>query len=172
MEQIHEMGHEIGFHYEVLDKVKGDYKAAIILFKNELEQFPYNIETICMHGNPLTPWDNRDLWSHYDFKQFGILGEAYLSLDFSNIEYFSDTGRTWNNRYSIKDVTLTGRINNDTFLGTRALMEYIRHVSRPVCIVTHPQRWNDSYKSWIYEFISQSIKNMGKSGIKRMREKR
>ena len=172
IQQIHDMGHEIGFHYEVLDKAKGDYETAIGLFEQELKQFPCKVETICMHGNPLTPWDNRHLWSRYDYTKFGIIGEAYLSLDFSRIEYFSDTGRSWDDRYSVKDLTVVSGNNNKTFTGTRALIDYISIVSRPVCIVTHPQRWNDSYKSWAYELISQSIKNIGKSGIKHIRKKR
>jgi hypothetical protein len=166
IEKIHEMGHEIGFHYEVLDKTKGDFEAAFVLFQDELKQFPYKIETICMHGNPITPWDNRDLWSLYDYKKIGIIGEAYLSLDFKNIEYFTDTGRTWNDRYSIKDFCVGSRRGKPNIRGTHALIDYIRSSSHDICIVTHPQRWNDSYYRWLNELTSQSIKNCVKSGIK------
>ena len=171
IEQIYDMGHEIGFHYEVLDKAKGDFETAIALFGHELEQFPCKIETICMHGNPLTPWDNRDLWLSYDYKKFGILGEAYLSLDFSNIEYFSDTGRTWNDRYSVKDLTKRNENPKKTIKGTWALINYIKTISKSVCLVTHPQRWNDTWIPWLNELISQSVKNIGKSGIKHFKKR-
>lgn len=36
MSQIHELGHEIGYHYEVLDKAGGDCYKAVILFQKEL----------------------------------------------------------------------------------------------------------------------------------------
>ncbi len=172
IKQIQEMGHEIGFHYEVLDKAKGDYKKAIALFESELKQFPCNVETICMHGNPLTPWDNRDIWLHFDYKKFGITGEAYLSFDFSNIEYFSDTGRTWNDRYSVKDLTIRNESDKKTITGTRALINHIRRKSDPVCVVTHPQRWNDAWIPWTNELLSQSIKNIGKTGIKYVRKRK
>lgn len=101
--KIAEMGHEIGYHYETLDKAKGNYERAIQIFKYELDEFRKvaEIKTICMHRNPLAKWDSRDLWSQYDFKKFGILGEAYLSLN--NVIYLSDTGRTWEAKHKVKD---------------------------------------------------------------------
>lgn len=169
--QIHDMGHEIGFHYEVLDKTKGDYSKAIVLFEREIKQFPCNIETICMHGNPLTPWDNRDLWLNYDYKKFGITGEAYLSLDFSKIEYFSDTGRTWTDQYSVKDLTNRIECEKKTITDTQTLIDHINRASDRICVVTHPQRWNDATIPWLNELFSQSLKNIVKFGIKHLRRK-
>jgi hypothetical protein len=165
IQEIHDMGHEIGYHYEVLDKVNGDYSKAIKLFEHELSLFPYQIQTICMHGNPMTPWDNRDLWKKYDYKQFGLAGEAYLSLDFSKIRYFSDTGRAWHDRYSVKDITDNKDDRTTNISDTFDLVNYIHGLSEPLCIVTHPQRWNDAYDSWMLELVSQSVKNIGKRAI-------
>jgi len=50
-----------------------------------------------MHGNPLTAHDNRDISNENpqaEFDEFDLLGEAYLSMDFTDVTYFSDTGRT------------------------------------------------------------------------------
>jgi len=60
---MHDMGHEIGYHYEVLDKTKGDKEKAFILFEEELRMFREvtDVKTICMHGNPLVRWSNKDL---------------------------------------------------------------------------------------------------------------
>ena len=106
IKEIASMGHEIGYHYEVLDTAKGDFERAIGIFTKELEEFRKicNVNTICMHGNPLSPWDNRDLWKRYDFNEFGIIGEPYLSIDYETVFYFTDTGRNWNSRFSVKDV--------------------------------------------------------------------
>ena len=172
IQEIHDMGHEIGYHYEVLDKVKGDHEQAIELFEYELSLFPCPIRTICMHGNPMTPWDNRDLWKEYDYKKFGLAGEAYLSLDFSKIKYFSDTGRAWHDRYSVKDISGNRNDRLTNISDTSDLVNYIHEHSEPLCIVTHPQRWNDALIPWTSELFCQSIKNIGKSGIKLMRKKR
>jgi hypothetical protein len=172
MKKIHAMGHEIGFHYEVLDKANGDINKAIVFFENELKMFPFNIQTICMHGNPLTPWVNKDMWKDFDFKKYGIIGEAYLSINFSDLYYFSDTGRSWNGKYSVKDHSDSCNVKNQNITKTENLREFIRLNDGNYYIVTHPQRWNDALIPWTTELIFQSIKNIGKSGIKRMREKR
>lgn len=165
MEKIHGLGHEIGYHYEVLDKAKGDAGTAIGIFERELSLFPTPVRTICMHGNPITPWDNRDLWKTYDYRKFGIEGEAYLSLDFVKIQYFSDTGRTWHNRYSVKDITKNKTATVPPVSDTSDLIRHIRECTEPVCIVTHPQRWNDAFWPWIAELVGQSVKNVGKGLI-------
>jgi hypothetical protein len=172
MKKIHSMGHEIGFHYEVLDKAKGDTEKAIGIFEKELAMFPFDIKTICMHGNPLTPWVNKDLWKNSDFTKYGIIGEAYLSVNFSGLYYFSDTGRSWNGKYSVKDLSDSRDVNSENITNTKKLQEFIRQNEGNYYIVTHPQRWNDALIPWTTELFCQSIKNIGKSGIKRMREKR
>ena len=61
---IPSMGHEIGYHYEVLDKAKGNIERARLFFKEELKLFKniVDVKTVFMHGNPLTRWINRDFW--------------------------------------------------------------------------------------------------------------
>ena len=84
--KVMSLGHEIGYHYEVLDKARGDYQKAIQIFENEWKLFKtWNSVSICMHGNPLSKYINKDIWKKYDFSIFGVLGEAYISIDFSNI---------------------------------------------------------------------------------------
>jgi len=45
------LGHEIGYHYEVLSKANGDYETAVELFEQELSEFRKitDVKTICMH---------------------------------------------------------------------------------------------------------------------------
>jgi len=163
--EIRDLGHEIGFHYEVLDKAQGDYKKAIAIFEKEVMQFPCEIKTICMHGNPITRWDNRDLWEKYRFEDYGIVGDAYLSIDFSDIMYFSDTGRTWDSRYSVKDITKAKRDAPVRVKSTEDLIGVVRKDEGRVCIATHPQRWTDSHALWGRELLLQSSKNLVKKGI-------
>ena len=98
------------------------------IFEEELENFReiYDVKTICMHGNPLTKYDNRDLWKNYDPGEFGILGEAYLSLG-GDVAYFSDTGRNWGDKYKVKDfnVNLNNKYDNINIRTTDDLIELI-----------------------------------------------
>jgi len=164
--EIYKLGHEIGYHYEALDKAKGDNKKAIELFKKEWALFKrWKAKTICMHGNPLTKWDNRDLWKKYDFKKLGVQAEAYLSVDFEKINYFTDTGRKWNNeKASVKDKTNAKLIpvkNTDELIIKIKKKEVKRYY-----ILTHPERWNDDMHLWMKELVWQKAKNVGKRMLK------
>lgn len=104
--EIASMGHEIGYHYETMDAAGGDQKKAIERFKKNLEKLRTlaDVETICMHGSPMSKYDNRDLWQHYDYRDYGIIAEPYFDLDFSKVLYLTDTGRRWDGQeVSIRD---------------------------------------------------------------------
>ena len=70
-----------------------------------------DIKTICMHGSPMSKYDNRLLWTKYDYRDYGIIGEPYFDVDFSQIAYYTDTGRRWDgDSVSVRDkVVLGGR---------------------------------------------------------------
>jgi len=167
---VAEMGHEVGYHYEALDKAKGNYEKAIRIFEQELAELRKVVEvkTICMHGNPLTKWDNRDLWSKYDFKNFGLVGEAYLSI--SDILYVSDTGRTWNPKRKVKDWLPSESSSNpnkaiaNTIDGTDDLIRLIRE-ERPetIYMVAHPERWADNLIQWMIYLAFDMVIALGKS---------
>lgn len=94
---IADLGHEIGYHYEDLSLVNGNWSLAIRSFEKNIEKLRriVPIETICMHGSPLSKFDNRLLWQKYDYRNFGIIGEPYLDIDFNDVFYLTDTGRRW-----------------------------------------------------------------------------
>ena len=52
MREIEGMGHEVGYHYEVLGKAKGDCEKAIEMFGSELKEFRKvcDVRTICIHS--------------------------------------------------------------------------------------------------------------------------
>ncbi|HOX77100.1 MAG TPA: hypothetical protein PLW31_03595 [Bacteroidales bacterium] len=64
IKEILGLGHEIGYHYETMDTCKGDTEKALREFVRNLELLKKlaPIKTICMHGSPLSKYDNRDLW--------------------------------------------------------------------------------------------------------------
>jgi glycosyltransferase involved in cell wall biosynthesis len=164
---IADMGHEIGYHYETLDKAKGNYEGAIKIFEQELNELRQiaEVKTICMHGNPLTKWDNRDLWSKYNYQSYGLLGEAYLS--FNGVIYLSDTGRTWGAKHKVKDWLPSAARNNSKNVGkldvtsTDSLIELIKNeVTGPVYILAHPERWSDNFSEWLVDLIKDTTVNL------------
>ncbi|MBN2239590.1 MAG: hypothetical protein JW712_07440 [Dehalococcoidales bacterium] len=172
---IHEielLGHEIGYHYEVLDKAKGNYSLAYDIFIKELNEIRKvaDVKSICMHGNPLTKWDNRDIWGKYRFQELGVVGEAYLSI--SDVIYLSDTGRTWNSKYKIKD-WLPNNPNKEIMKISNSVNttdDLIRLINTnknfPLYILTHPERWNDQPFSWIVSYTVDSSVNLVKTLIR------
>jgi len=169
--KIAKMGHEIGYHYEVLDRAKGDFKKAITIFERDLKEFRKicDVKTVCMHGNPLTPWINAEIWKKYDFKKFDIIGEPYISIQDEGITYLSDTGRSWSEKFSVKDKINTNKLRIDN---TDMLIKLIKSRKiKKLHILTHPNRWNDKYIEWTRELVVQNLKNIVKYIIISLRKK-
>ena len=171
MRHIAGMGHEIGYHYETLDKAKGDGQKAIELFNHELALFRQviDVKTVSMHGNPLTKWDNRDLWRKYgyNFKDFAILGEAYLS--FRNILYLSDTGRTWGTANKVKDLLPSDAHSGDSgpvrprLSSTDDVIKLLRSQTFDrLYLLTHAVRWPSSTPGWAISLLQDTAVNLVK----------
>jgi hypothetical protein len=174
IKEVADLGHEVGFHYEVMDKAKGDKEKALKIFDTELNDLRKyaDVTTACMHGNPLASWSNRDLWRDHDFRDFGIIGEPYFSLDYSKILYLTDTGRTWADRnIRVKDVleTPVDGLNvkyGKSIKSTKDVMDLIRKEDvEQICVLAHPNRWCDDMLGWTKELVMQNVKNVGKAGI-------
>jgi len=167
--QIHSLGHEIGYHYEVLAKAKGHYGKAIRLFDQELRAMREvcDIKTICMHGSPLSRYDNRDLWKHYDFRDFGITGEAYISLQDAGLRYFTDTGRSWSGRNSVRDV-MPGTV--PSVETTDDLIDWIGSAGDlDLYLSVHPERWAANEGEWVIGYAKDLMMNAGKTVVAAMR---
>lgn len=149
MKQIRDMGHEIGYHYETLSEANGNPEKGIELFKSHLKDFEdiCKVKTICMHGRPLSKFDNRDLWNIYDFKDYGIIGEAYLSVG-PELNYFSDTGRSWGTKNSLRDF-IPGKTEEFTADTTDELIGLIEGGElENLYILAHPERWSLNMVDW------------------------
>lgn len=166
MRNIRDLGHEIGYHYETLSDVNGDHDKAIRLFQSNLDKFRHicDVRTICMHGRPLSKYDNRDLWNTYDFRDFGITGEAYLSAG-KDLDYFSDTGRSWSNRNNLRDF-ITGGRESHTARTTDNLIELVEgYKVNKFYILTHPERWSLNVPDWVLYNSLDIAFNMGKKAL-------
>ena len=168
--EIANLGMEIGYHYECLDKARGDYEKAIAIAKDDLARLRklVPIKTMAMHGNPLTKWDNRDLWKKYDFRELGIEVAAYLNIDYKKVRYFSDTGRTWDEtRGNIYD--FVGDQPKHTLKSTADLIDFISGHRQETCILIHPNRWTDSPSKWLYNWAYDTAGNTVKAILKARR---
>jgi len=169
MQYISQFGHEIGYHYEVVSKNNGDLEKSLEQFIQELSQFRLfiQVQTICMHGDPLSPYDNRTLWNAYHFEDFGIIAEAYLSL--SDLRYFTDTGRTWAGNRVIYDTpvhcTLIPELSS-----TDDLISWIRNNSPPhIYLTIHPERWAPDPLRYLASWSMDLMVNIGKVVLKIVR---
>jgi len=110
--EIAALGHEIGYHYENMDTCHGNIDKAYDEFCKNLEILRkiYPVKTICMHGSPLSKFDNREIWRKYDYHNLGIIGEPYFDINFDEVLYLTDTGRRWNgDSYNIRDKAVGSR---------------------------------------------------------------
>ena len=172
--RIRDLGHEIGYHYEVLSKTNGNFEKAVTLFSSELEEFRKicPITTICMHGSPLSKYNNRDLWSRYDYHSYGIIGEAFLSFEQDNgdLHYLTDTGRTWSGKHSLRDVmrTAPGNGNPEILDTTDDLIGWIAQGSaKKLYLTIHPERWSSNSGEWLVWSALDFGMNLGKKILRR-----
>lgn len=182
IQKIASLGHETGYHYEDIDHAYGDLtrrNPGAAVDENKLidmawEIFKVNLDklrqlnivtTICMHGSPLSRYDNKMLWKKYNYKDVGIICEPYLDIDFNRVAYFTDTGRKWNASFS----NVRDKVNTTFDFNYRTTSEIIRNIERlpsQLMITIHPQRWNSNPFLWLKELFLQNLKNGIKAILK------
>jgi len=174
VQKIAQLGHEVGYHYENLADAGGNMERAIRDFESNLKKLRRLslVKTICMHGRPLSKWDNRDLWKEYDYKEFGLIGEPYLSIDYTDIVYLSDTGRSWSsNRFNLRD-----KVSSDVRIRIGSTTELIRVLGskeyKTFFIQCHPERWCDQIIGCLLSVCFDTLANAGKGVVKAVRTKR
>lgn len=104
LQQMQQMGHEISYHFDVMDSNHGNLDAAINEFDENLNKFRkagFPIKTLCQHGNPVV--ERVGYTSNRDFFRAEAVQSRYpelcdIMVDFpakANREYlyYSDAGR-------------------------------------------------------------------------------
>ena len=170
--EIAKLGHEIGYHYEEMDICNGNKIKAIKLFEKNLRKLRTlaPIQSICMHGSPRSKFDNKSLWFDHKYAEYQIIGEPYFDLNFNNIGYLTDTGRTWNGaRFSVRD-----KVQSTLVLNVKTTDDIIRKIKKgelpnQLMLTFHPQRWTSNILPWTKELIVQNAKNTVKKYIVKRR---
>jgi hypothetical protein len=119
-----------------------------------------------MHGSPRSPYDNKDLWKHYNYRDYGIIGEPYLDLDFNEWFYLTDTGRRWDGwKTSVRDKMPQQEKWVKEGLVFHSTKDIIRaaemgSLQNKIMITIHPQRWTNNPLLWTKELVLQQSKNL------------
>ncbi|RJG04666.1 hypothetical protein D3870_00295 [Noviherbaspirillum cavernae] len=168
MREVSQLGHEVGYHYEDLALVRGNMQAALASFKKHLAMLReiVPIQTAAMHGSPLSRHNNLEIWGSAAIEEYQLIGEAFLSVNYQNVYYFTDTGRSWG-------ATSTNLRDRPVGILTP---EFAIHDSRELCafimgnpieklaISAHPERWDSSLAGW----AGQALKDGAVNAVKRV----
>ena len=157
------LGHEVSYHYEDLSLFRGDSEKAISHFQEKLALFRklYPLKTICMHGSPLSKWDNRKIWEKYDYKDYGIIAEPYFDIDFNEVFYLTDAGRAWNN----DKVNRRDRVSSPIKFNIKSTEDFVHLINsnnapKKIMLNVHPHNWTNNMLEWYKIWLWQSIKNV------------
>lgn len=162
IKEIIGLGHEIGYHYESLAQTNGDYEEAIDDFEFNLNRLRelYPIRHIAMHGRPTSKWDSRDLWKHYDYKQYKIVSEPYFDIDFNRVFYATDAGRAWGD----ERINLRDKVNTEFNFNIKSTNDLINEIKKgylpkEIMLNIHPEHWSKSTIEWYRIYILRKSKN-------------
>lgn len=174
LKKISNLNHEIGYHYENMSACGGDFEKGKLDFEQNLKLFRSftQVETICMHGSPISSIDNKELWKYINYKDYELIGEPYLDIDFSRIAYLTDTGRSWNGeKYNMRDSVIKNWAKELKINNSNELIQRIESGIFPkqAMLTFHPQRWTDNQLSWVKELILQTTKNKFKFILRKIR---
>ena len=151
LKEISRLGHEVSYHYDVLDSNNGNYQYAISEFIRTLHDFKelgFIVSTVCPHGNPIL---NRDGWSSNKdfFRDIDISNMFPDILDIivhlpsrlaKNYVYISDAAYSWKIISNVED----NDIKNN---GDQEITDFFKVLSENTeCLIisTHPHRWQSS----------------------------
>lgn len=154
LQQMQNMGHEISYHYDVMDSCKGDLDKAVLEFdanKKKFEDNGFMLETLCQHGNPIVErvgyTSNRDFFRsqkvqvlYPDLCDIMVNFKAMRRTDYT---YYSDAGRQFKMIY---DPLTNDIVNSDDRNVVYPDLDSVLNSfdGQNVIISTHPHRWTKS----------------------------
>ena len=161
LQKMQEMGHEVSYHYDVMDSNKGDIEKAIIEFEENRTLFEDNgllIETVCQHGNPVV--ERIGYASNRDFFRNERVQELYPNLsdimvDYANKKalkytYYSDAGRKFKLIFDPFNNDLVD--SEDKNIAYENLGDFLGSINLEGgnIISIHPHRWTKSYIAYLF----------------------
>ena len=152
LNQIKQLGHEVAYHYDIMDSNGGDWQKATSEFIINIEKFKkfgFKIKTICPHGNPVmirNGWSsNKDFFRNEKIKnQFNKIIDIVINFHQEIIKeylYISDTGYNWQ---LITNIANDDQKNSKPNKKINNLEGVIRLTNNQnsLIISIHPHRWS------------------------------
>ena len=178
LSEMQKMGHEISYHYDVMDSCKGDIDKAIAEFDANIELFEkkgFKLQTLCQHGNPVV--ERVGYTSNRDFFRNERVQSLYpdlsdIMVDFktkykTEYFYFSDAGRHFQLIFDpINNDVVNSDDKNVLYKDLNELFEALSAEQGNI-ISTHPHRWASSVLVYsVKAFAFKVIKAVAKLLIK------
>ena len=174
LQKMQKMGHEISYHYDVMDSCKGDLDRAIIEFETNKQLFESNgfqIETLCQHGNPVVErigyTSNRDFFrSNRVRARYPFLCDVMVNfkeMKNTDYHYLSDAGRKFKLIFDpIRNDIVDSEDKNIPYEDLDAILKELLNGGNYI-ISTHPHRWCHSATIYIAKTIFfRTIKSVAK----------
>lgn len=164
LQEMRNMGHEISYHYDVMDSCKGNLENAIKEFeknRNIFESNGFRIVTVCQHGNPVVErigyTSNRDFFRSEKvralYPEIADIMVNYKKQVSTDYLYFSDAGRRFNLIYDpINNDIENSDDKNIPFDNLQLLMDALNDKKGNI-ISIHPHRWMNSAAKYITKNI-------------------
>lgn len=154
LHEMQDMGHEISYHYDVMDSTKGNLDRAIEEFEANRKRFEdngFSLSTLCQHGNPIVErvgyTSNRDFFRSERVQAlYPALSDIMVNfkeMHQTDYTYYSDAGRKFKMIY---DPLTNDIVNSDDknviYKDLDALLPAIDPSG--AIISTHPHRYTGS----------------------------
>lgn len=175
LQKIQSLGHEVTYHYDVLDANNGNIEGALREFEKNMQQFNeygFQVKTVCPHGNPMM---NRNGWnSNKDFfrddsiaKRFANILDIVVQLPYLSNEYkyISDAGYSWKVIVNISNNDIKN--DGDTSLKDYQTLLHVLDTTDRVILSTHPHRWEEYRLKFFYNiYFFKSVRFLAKKASK------
>lgn len=175
LQNMQSWGHEISYHYDVLDACEGNYEKAILQFSMYLDKFRLaglKFKTICQHGNPVKDrvayTSNRDFFRNEKVKvmypHFVDMVVDYSQYTEHEYKYISDVGYCWNIITLPETNDLHPEVKN-VKIGSFDNLQ--KEIAKGISLIisTHPHRWKQSALAiythiYIFKVIRAVVKTL------------
>ena len=160
LQKMQQMGHEISYHYDVMDSCKGDLSAAMEEFETNRKRFEENgfsVITVCQHGNPVVErvgyTSNRDFFRSKEvcrkYPEIADIMVNYPVAYETQYLYFSDAGRIFKQIYDPINNDVVNSDDKNVSYGDLCALQGALHSEKGNIVSIHPHRWTASAMKYV-----------------------